>query len=215
MVSRALGYYFCSNNKTLGNFEITKDREEKVLALLSSELLSEIDALVGFVDRTRDAPDSWCDLQKNDLVYKVARLVGEDYKFVQYELSLRIKEMGDRMKGASYDELTRLLNALKRLEDCKERLLSMFLFRKRDGDFWDLIGQVKLKVVEIMIEKREDNLRLMRVGERQYYDQHEQSESISRFWNNPFVESEEEFFRLTSSTRGWSSVGLNIMPVSG
>lgn len=91
----------------------------------------------------------------------------------------------------------------------------MFLFRKRDGDFWDLIGQVKLKVVEIMMEKREDNLRLIRVGERQYYDQHEQSESISRFWNNPFVESEEEFFRLTSSTRGWSSVGLNIMPVSG
>ena len=207
VVSRVLGYYFSSEFSNSGNFKIRRDREEKLLALLTSEMLSEVEALVGFVEITRDAPDSWTELQKNDLVYKVARLVGEDYKLVQYELTLRMKEIGERTKGTSYDELTRLQSELKRLEDCKERLLSLFLVKRRDSDFWDLIDQVKMKVEETIIER--ENQKLVRFGDRQFY--HEKNES-SRFRNNnPFMESEDELYRLRSSTGGWSS-NLALMP---
>ncbi|KAK3023246.1 hypothetical protein RJ639_044412 [Escallonia herrerae] len=90
--------------------------------------------------------------QRNDLVYEVMRLVGEDYRTTQHYIMRRLGELGDRMDGLSRGELTELASCVKRLEDCKERLVEMFVNRKRNVDFWDLISQTKMKAVKLEAE---------------------------------------------------------------
>ena len=201
IVSRALGYYLSDSSNIL-------DHDSKVLASLSSELLCEVDALVDYVKCTSDAPDS-VDLERNSLVYEVLELVGKDYRMVQRELSLRVKELGDRIKGLKSGELTRFLEGLKRVEDCKERLLSLFLKRRRDDEFWDVISQVKMKILEIMVEKREQDQKglVTFVGEEDNVER-----KSTRFWiKPPLTEQPGPLFRLPP-TGGWSS--LSLTPVS-
>ncbi|PON46869.1 AP180 N-terminal domain containing protein [Parasponia andersonii] len=177
IVSRALGYYLSNSSST------SSDHNNKVLALLSSELLCEVDALVGYVECTREAPDPSRDhveMRRNGLVYEVLGLVGKDYRLVQHEVSLRFKELGDRIKGLSSGELTRFLDGLKRLEGCKERLLSLFLKRRSDDKFWDTISEVKTKILEV-VEKRGQKKRLVTwVGGEDHVER-----KSTRFWIKP------------------------------
>lgn len=199
IVSRVLGYYL-SNSSNL-------DNNNKVLALLTSELLGEVEALVDYVKCTREAPDSVQNIT-NSLVYEVLELAGKDYRLVQRELLFRVKELGDRMEGLSSGELTRFLEGLKKLDDCKERLLSLFLKKRRDDEFWDTISQVKMNILE-MVEKREQEkrLRLTWVGG----EDHVKRKSTSFWVKPPLIERPGQLFRLPSSG-GWSSLGLT--PVS-
>lgn len=148
MVSRVLGYYFCSCSYIVDN----KDKEQKVLSLLSSELLKEINVLVDFTERICEAPDS---LRVNSLVFEVMRIVSEDFMLVQSEIFVRVGELGNRMESMIYGtESTQFFNVLKRLEDCKERL------NREDNDgFWDLIRQTKKKV--LMVKEKRDEMRLV------------------------------------------------------
>ncbi|XP_015885248.3 putative clathrin assembly protein At4g40080 [Ziziphus jujuba] len=168
IVSRSLGYYYSPRGKEFDN--------NKLSLLLSSELLGEIDVLVDHVERTCDAPEN-LNLQRNNLVYEVVTMVGEDYRLVQRELFVRLKEIEDRMESLSSSELTRLLSALKRLEECREKLVALFVNRRKNVVFWDLIRQMTTKLVE-MKEKRE----------QKKLEWKKSTNESNRFWN-PFVES--------------------------
>ncbi|XP_062098287.1 putative clathrin assembly protein At4g40080 [Humulus lupulus] len=196
MVSRVMGYYLCNNSSN------SDHNNNKVLALSSWEVLSEVDALVDYVECTRDAPDSFKNAT-NDLIYDVLEMVGKDYRLVQRELSVRVKEFGDRIQGLNSSELTRFLEGLKRLEDGKESLLSLFKKRRSDDEFWDLISQVKMRILE-MVKKREQEKRLMItwVGGEDPLQRKSTRLSVRR----------EALFRLPSSG-GWSS-SLGLTPVS-
>ncbi|KAJ8747422.1 hypothetical protein K2173_014430 [Erythroxylum novogranatense] len=127
-VSRFLGYYLCSDaGKNV--------QEKKTLALSSKDLLGQLDILVDFVERTCEAPES-LHLQRNNLVYEMVRLVGEDY----------------RVPSLSPDELSQLLSILRKFESCKERLFMLFANRRRHDELWELINRTKFKTIET-IEK--------------------------------------------------------------
>ncbi|KAI4337651.1 hypothetical protein L6164_016037 [Bauhinia variegata] len=145
-VSRVLGYYLSSSS--IQNFKNYKKGVEETrrthLGLSNSDLLYKIEGLVGYVEQISRVPDSLY-LQKNELVYEVVRLVGEDYRCVQYEIFSRIEELGNRMENFDVAELSELLGYLKRMNESKERLLLLFVNRKKNDEFWDLIDQAKIK----------------------------------------------------------------------
>ncbi|KAB2628857.1 clathrin assembly protein [Pyrus ussuriensis x Pyrus communis] len=199
MVSRAIGYYL-NSTKTDGN---KRDKEEKALALLDSDLAMEIEVLVEFVVRICDAPDS-LELQKNNLVYEVVRAAGEDYRSIQREIVVRVKEVGDRIdsvEGLSSDELTRLIDALERLESCKGKLMLLFVNRKRNDGLWELVKETKARLVE-MQEKREEKRVVV------FMCRNESAESTQ--CRNPFLEPGQ--LLLLPSGGAW--VGLGPTPIA-
>ncbi|KAJ1424715.1 hypothetical protein SESBI_11422 [Sesbania bispinosa] len=88
-------------------------------------------------------------LQRNELVYEVVRLVGEDYGNVQGEILMRLEEVGKRMEeeGMDVGELNELVGYLKRLEESKEKLVLLFVNRRKNNGFWELVKQIKEKGV--------------------------------------------------------------------
>ncbi|CAL8997441.1 unnamed protein product [Prunus brigantina] len=189
MVSRAIGCYLNSSKK---------DKEEKALALLDSDLAVEIEVLVEFVVRICDAPNS-LDLQRNNLVYEVVRAAGEDYRSVQREILARVKEVGDRVDSVeevNSDELTQLIDALERLEGCKGKLMLLFLNRKRNDGFWDTVRETKATLVETKKKKEEKSL-------VRFVGRVESAES-TQFWN-PFLEPGQ--LLLLPSGGGWLDFG--------
>lgn len=159
-VSRVLGYHLSSSDSKKNH----KDKEEKIFALLSSDLLIEIDALVGFVQEISNVPNS-LHLQRNNLVYEIVRLVSEDYRLIQREISLRVVELDERMTSLSVDQLTLFMSALKKFEDCKERLSLLFVNRKKNDGLWHLIGETKMKI-ETMMNKKAEEMALVRIMKR-------------------------------------------------
>ncbi|KAJ9166525.1 hypothetical protein P3X46_021265 [Hevea brasiliensis] len=152
-ISRFLGHYLCSSLIATKN----KGEEKRVLALLNRDLFDEMDVLVDFVEVVSEFPDS-LHLLKNNLIYEIVRLVSEDYRSVQREISIRVMELGERIPSLSYSELTQLLGNLKRSEGCKERLYLLFANRNRNDALWKLVGETRTKAVEMMKEKGETKL---------------------------------------------------------
>ncbi|KAK7311655.1 hypothetical protein RJT34_09928 [Clitoria ternatea] len=146
-VSRILGYY-CHSSK--------ENRERKCLVSGASnaDLLYKLEALVGFVEEISHVPES-LHLQRNELVYEVVRLVGEDYGCVQGEILLRLEEFGDGKRMGNMDdvgELNELVGYLRRLEGCEEKLVLLFVNRRRNNGLWGLIKRVKSEGVMKMEE---------------------------------------------------------------
>lgn len=158
IVSRVLGYYLSSTSGPSKNHK----REDNISMLLNLDLLAQTNALVGMVEEICRVPDS-LHLQRNDLVYEVVRLVGEDYRLVQYEIFLRVKDLQDRMGSLNLGEAADFLWGLKRLENCKERTAELFANRKKNDALWELISETKEGLVT-MKESREK--RLLTIGMR-------------------------------------------------
>uniref|UniRef100_A0A2N9GR43 ENTH domain-containing protein n=1 Tax=Fagus sylvatica TaxID=28930 RepID=A0A2N9GR43_FAGSY len=200
MISRVLGYYFYSSS-----CKDNKDKADKVLSLFNSDLSREIDVLVDFTERICEAPD--LHFQRNNLVYEVVRMVSEDYSLVQSEILVRVVELGNRMENMSYGELTQFLNPLKRLEDCKEKLLLLFVNREMNDGLWDLISQMKKKVLMVKGKREEVKLVMVRMGHR------DESISESARFRKQFAES-GQLFRFTSGSGEWLGLDRVSLPVS-
>ncbi|KAK4274143.1 hypothetical protein QN277_017418 [Acacia crassicarpa] len=168
-VSRVLGYYLTSGDK---NNEKTGVQERKHLQGSNSDLLCKIKSLVGFVEQITRVPESLY-LQKNELVYEAVRLVGEDYRSVQSEILLRMEEFGRRMEILDVGDLSELVGYLKRIEDSKEKLVLLFVNRRRNDAFWDFIKQTK---TEMGTKKEEMEGKWLTVR------------PVSIGWPNPFLE---------------------------
>lgn len=95
---------------------------EVVSGLTNADLLKEIDVQVGVVEEMGRAPDYAC-FQENRLVGEVVRLAGEESVVTQKELLVRMKDMRDRLGCLSFGESVELVCVLKRLEECKGRVL--------------------------------------------------------------------------------------------
>ncbi|KAK4276848.1 hypothetical protein QN277_014953 [Acacia crassicarpa] len=174
-VSRVLGYYLSSSSNSKKN---THDR--KTLGLSNSELFRKIDVLVGFVEQISRVPES-LQLQRNDLVYEMVRLVGEDYRIVQYEIFLRVEELRDRVEDLEVDEMAELVRDCTRLKDSKEGLVLLFVNRKKNDSFWELIEQTK-KEAATKKEEREGRWLTVKTSRRG------EASELTRS-NNPFLET--------------------------
>ncbi|XP_059455415.1 putative clathrin assembly protein At4g40080 [Corylus avellana] len=193
MVSKVLGHYLCSSPRANNK----EDKEDKVQAFSTSDLSRELDVLVDIAEQIGEAPDS-LHLQRIALVYEVVRMVGEDYRLVQSQILLRLSELGNRAENMSYGELTRVVNALKRFEDCKERLSLLFANRKRNDGLWELIGETKMKLLMMIRKMEEMRLVMVRMGRR------DDGGSESTRFRNPFAQSGKLFGSDLVLVHGWA-----------
>ncbi|XP_027353869.1 putative clathrin assembly protein At4g40080 [Abrus precatorius] len=141
-VSRILGYYLNSSSTST-----TQDRKCLVLRNSNADLLYKLECLVVFVEQISHVPES-LHLQRNELVYEIVRLVGEDYGSVQGEILVRLEELGNRMEEMEVSELNELAGYLRRLEKSQEKLVLLFVNRRKNNGFWDLIEKTKTKGVK-------------------------------------------------------------------
>lgn len=140
--SRIMGFFISSTSNTIQKHEY----EEMVSSLTNSDLLREIDALVGLLEETCKIPDLPFSGGKS-LADKIIHLVGEDYVSSINELYVRFNEFKERSNNIlSFGDSIELVCALKRLESCKERLTEIChgIWKKAwiDG-FWSLVREVK------------------------------------------------------------------------
>lgn len=157
--SRDLGFF-------LSNSPDKDQEEEKVSSTLDRDLIKEIDSLVGVIEETSKAPD-YLHVEGNKLVYEVMEFVHHDYVSTINNVSLRISEFEDRLSLMSFGDSVEMACALKRLEDCKERLCC--LFKKNKGSvetFWVLLSEMKGKVRTVKGNREEGRFVTMGMGRR-------------------------------------------------
>ncbi|WCJ31950.1 ENTH/ANTH/VHS superfamily protein [Euphorbia peplus] len=138
--SRVLGFFLSSTSNTA-----EKDREEdKVTSLTNSDLIKEIDTLSNLMVEICKRPEI-LHTQGNELLNHIVCLVGEDYLSSANEIATRVGEFNERLSCLSFSDSVELVCVLKRLEDCKDRLLAT---RKKElvEGLWDLISEIKNKV---------------------------------------------------------------------
>lgn len=145
ITSRFLGF-FLGSNSCLAD----RDRqEERISALMNRDLVRETESLVSLMEDICRRPES-LSLNGNRLVGEILGLVGQDQITAMNEVSVRVKEFDERLSGMSFSDSVELLSALKRLEDCKERLLTVSSTVKSDlvEMFWGLMREMKGRVGE-------------------------------------------------------------------
>lgn len=140
--SRVLGFFLGSTSSTP-----EKDKEEeRVSALMNSDLLRETDSLVGLMEEIYKTPDS-LHVHGNNLVDEILNLVSEDYLSAINDVSIRVNEFNQRLSSLSFSDSVELVCILKRLEDCKERLLVISTRKKALLEsLWCLISELRDKV---------------------------------------------------------------------
>lgn len=140
--SRILGFFLSSSSCTTEK----DNQEQQISALMNKDLLKEIVSLVGLLEQICKIPD-FLHLKCHKLMDEIMGFVGEDYLSAINEVSVRVNEFKERLDSLSFGESVELVCALKRLEDCKERL-SVLSTTKRDhiGSFWNLISEIKERV---------------------------------------------------------------------
>ncbi|XP_050213165.1 putative clathrin assembly protein At4g40080 [Mercurialis annua] len=167
-VSRFLGHYLINK----------KDKEIQDLPVLSKDLISEIDVLVDFVEVISQVPES-LDLQRNNLIYEIVRLVSDDYRLVQREIFIRILELGEKITSLSYSELTQFLGNLKQIENCRERLRLLLVNRNRNDSLWESLSEIKIKSEEMIVEK--GKIKLLKMESTKYSSQ--LNSGVDDWWN--------------------------------
>ncbi|XP_062100118.1 putative clathrin assembly protein At4g40080 [Humulus lupulus] len=149
--SRVLGFFLGSSSSAT--------EEERVSASWNGDLIKETESLASLFERICAQPELDLSLNGNRLVDDIRGLVGQDYLSVVNEVSIRVTEFGDRLSCLSFVDSVELICALRRLENCRERLqLSSNLVKKDLSEsLWDLISEIKEKFGREK-ENREDNL---------------------------------------------------------
>lgn len=161
IASRVLGIYFSSSSSSSTEVD-NESIKENLTLLLNSDLLREIDALVSMIQVICEAPES-LDILRNELVYEVMKLVGEDYRMTQHHLMIRLTEFGDRIEELSMADSDDLTSYLERIEGCRERLKELFQNRKQNDAFWDLISEIKVKVRKLKEGREMELLKRKRI----------------------------------------------------
>ncbi|WOH02700.1 hypothetical protein DCAR_0522089 [Daucus carota subsp. sativus] len=153
MTSRVLGSYLSSSSSSFTNSSNNNVKDfENLTGLLSSDLIKEIKALVDIIEEICRAPND-SSTQQNNLVYEAMKLVSEDYRSTQQKIYSRLTELEDRVKGLNSGELDELINCLKKVEESKERLVDLFVNRKRNDAFWELISQTRINFLRVKKER--------------------------------------------------------------
>lgn len=148
ITSRVLGFSVSSStNSSIKNVT----HFENLTGLLSSDLIKECTALVDMVAEICRAPDGSV-TQQNNLVYEAMKLISDDYRSTQQKIYSRLTELDDRVDGLNSGELDELINCLGKVEESKERLVVLFVNRKRNDAFWELISQTKANFLRVKKE---------------------------------------------------------------
>lgn len=133
-----MGFFIGSHSSILQK----EKTEETVSGLLNSDLLRELDSLVGLIEDTCKMPES-THLDSAALLLQVKSLAAEDHVSVMNEVAVRVGEFRERLSLLSFGESVEFVCTLKRLEGCEERLLAIFDRKVPMESFWVLMREVK------------------------------------------------------------------------
>ncbi|CAH8382233.1 unnamed protein product [Eruca vesicaria subsp. sativa] len=152
--SRVMGFFVASRSSTIHKDEY----EDIVSSLTNTDLVREVDALVGLLQEACKIPDiPFCG--GKPLADNITSLVGEDYVSSVNELYTRLNEFKERSNTLRFGDRVELVCVLKRLESCKERLSEIWCGNWKGGwldGLWSLVLEVKVKVKD-MIGDLEDS----------------------------------------------------------
>lgn len=148
--SRILGIFFLRNSLSEG--------EERVSGITNGDLLKEFDSLVTVVegickrpDRASDSNEGNKNKNKNKLVDEIVNLVGGDWVVIETVVIVEVREFKERLGCLEFGEAVELVCCLKRLEECRERLVMILELQQ---GFWEMVRDLKEKVgVEVYKEK--------------------------------------------------------------
>ncbi|KAK2998233.1 hypothetical protein RJ639_022722 [Escallonia herrerae] len=136
--SRTLGFFLTSSSCTVEREKV----EETISSIMNSDLIRDVDSLIGVIEEMCKAPDSIL-LEGNKLLYEILGLMGGDYLSAVNEVLLRLGEFKERLSCLSFGGSVELACCLKRLEDCKDRLLVLFTIKKPSIELlWGITGEL-------------------------------------------------------------------------
>ncbi|XP_027078183.1 putative clathrin assembly protein At4g40080 [Coffea eugenioides] len=152
--SRVLGYFLGSTSCSMERDK----QEERISSFLSQDLVRDIDSLVGMIEEICKGPDPSF-VEGNKLLYEVINLLSNDYLSAVNEILSRLSEFNLRLSGLSFAESVELVCALKRLEDCKEKLSLLFPVKKPSTEnLWVLVSELREKTDKLKVYKEEKKL---------------------------------------------------------
>ncbi|XP_061375725.1 putative clathrin assembly protein At4g40080 [Gastrolobium bilobum] len=150
--SRILGFFLGASSSTQGK----ETHEETVAGLTNADLLREIDSLLALVEGIGKRPNP-VSTNGNKLVVEIVGLVEEDGVEALREVSIRVNEFRERMGSLSFGEGVELVYAMKRLEECIERVMMMMMVLEvaHVQRLWDSVRELKEKAeIELYKEER-------------------------------------------------------------
>uniref|UniRef100_A0A2P2J3S3 Putative clathrin assembly protein At4g40080 n=1 Tax=Rhizophora mucronata TaxID=61149 RepID=A0A2P2J3S3_RHIMU len=195
--SRVLGCFVCSSSSTAD-----KDKEEeKVSAVMNPQLLKEIGSLVGLLEEICQSPDGNNDndnnnnRNRNNLADEIMDLVCGDYMSAINSILIRVDEFKQRLSCLSFGDSVELGCVLKRLENCKDRILELSGGKKElIESLWCLVSEIESKVKGY----REDGRLLHSWGMGS-----DRGSESARFWNRT-LSYEDNSLRFSSARFGLS-----------
>lgn len=141
--SRTLGYFLCSATCTAA---VKENQERRISSLLNSDLIKELDSLVGVVEEICRAPDNPSSETEN-IANEITAMFLSDYLSSVNELLPRLGELNERLGSLSFGDSVEVACGLKRLQDCRERLSILYAVNKPSIEMmWALVEELKGKI---------------------------------------------------------------------
>lgn len=96
-------------------------------------------------------------MKGNKLVDEIVKLVGEDWIVIQREVCDGVREFKERKSCLKFGEAVGVVCCLKRLQECKERMMNMMMLSEvaQGQRLWDLVREVKEKAEMEVYNKEE------------------------------------------------------------
>ncbi|KAL1833572.1 hypothetical protein ACET3Z_003223 [Daucus carota] len=188
-----------SNSNNEGFFlgsSLSKIEKEKQVDVVSStlnhDLIRAVDSLIAVLEQICKVPDGAVSLQPNKLIHELIALVEDDYLSCVNELILRLSEFKERLSHLSFGESFELVCIMKRLNECKGRLLGSFIVTEQSmgGTLWGLSEELQSRVGMkeegkfLVKENKERYTESARFGERVLTSSDSVKFSSSRFGLN-------------------------------
>ncbi|KAL8109179.1 hypothetical protein AgCh_025319 [Apium graveolens] len=142
--SRVLGFFLGS---CLSKVEKEK-QVDGVSSMMNDDLIRDVDSLILVIEEFCKVPDGSLSLEGNKLLHELVGLVENDYLLCVNEIIFRLSEFKERLGHLSFGESFELVCILKRLNECKERLLGSFIITEQSmgGMLWSLIEELESRV---------------------------------------------------------------------
>ncbi|KAL6518580.1 hypothetical protein OROGR_019082 [Orobanche gracilis] len=142
--SRVLGYFVCSSSCAAA-----KETHDRWISSFSNvDLIRDVDSLVVVIEEICKAPD-YNIIEECEMLVKeiMGLLLPHDYIALINEILIRLNELNGRLSCLNFNDSVELVCALKRLQDCRERLSVLFAVNKASVEImWCLVEDLKMKV---------------------------------------------------------------------
>lgn len=174
------------------------EKEKKVdgvSSMMNADLIRDVDLLIVVMEELCKVPDGALSVEGNKLLHELIGLVEDDYLLVANEIILRLGEFKERLGHLSFGESFELACNMRRLNECKERLLGSFIIKEHSmgGTLWGLIEDLQSRAGMkeegklLTKENKERATESARFGERVLTSSDSVKFSSSRFGLNKYT----------------------------